>query len=132
MTEHIAQTMDEVIDPNPNLINPIIKRGGMGGSYYAERELLDVLCNSGRKPIDIRLFTNAYFEDSKPLRQPAIRKLKRELAKAFPGRNVLGELGELMAEGEYDEARQNLGEFTLGLMLSRTKSRRGGRQKQAA
>lgn len=124
VTEHIALTMGEIINPNPNVIDPKAKRG-LSGSYYAERELLDVLCNCGIRPVDIRLFTRAYFEDSTQLRHPAIRKLKRELKKAFPGHDVLGELGVLMAKGEYSEAREGLGQFTQGLRLETAKIKTG-------
>ncbi len=106
VTEHIARTMGE-FPQNPDIINPSDKQSILSG-YISERELLDVLCNGGARPIDVRLFTRVYFEDSTRLHQSALRKLKRGLAKAFPGRDVLGELGELMSHGEYREARKGL------------------------
>lgn len=109
VTEHIARTMDE-FPQNPDVIDPDTRRD-LYSSYTTERKLLDSLCNWGVKPVDIRLFTRAYFEDSTRLRRPAIRKLKRELAKAFPGRDILRELGEMMSQGEYEEDSKNLGNF---------------------
>ncbi len=113
VTVQIASTMGE-FPQNPDLINPDAK-DYLFGNYIVERKLLDFLCNGGARPIDIRLFTRAYFEDSTRLRQPALRKLKRGLAKAFPGRDVLDELGVLMSKDEYKEARENLGDFTRSI-----------------
>lgn len=113
VTEHMARTMGE-FPHDPDTIYPFSKKTSLG-SYIAERELLGVLCSGGKKPVDVRLFMNAYFEDSTHKRQPALKALRRALKKAFPRRNVLNELGILMAQGEYNEAREGLDDFIQSL-----------------
>lgn len=120
VTEHIALNLEK-LNPDPSVINPDVVLG-LFSSYYSERELLDVLCNGGVKPIDIQLFITAYFEDSSRLRQPALRTLKRSLTKAFPGRNIIGELGTLMSAGDYDEASKGLSEFAQSLRFNKYKN----------
>lgn len=128
VTEHVAHALAEYFLENPDDIAKRITNGA-DSHYNDERRLLNLLCHGGIKPITIRAFADAYFEDSTKLRRPAIRRLKRQIAKAFPGHDVLNELGELMSEGEYQEARQALPAFTTKLVLdmSRLKSV-GGRR----
>lgn len=116
-TEHVAQTLHGY-DQKPDIINPS-KKGSLDPHYIVERKFLDALCNGGVKPIDIRLFGKAYFEDSTRWRKPALRKLKKALKKAFPGRDVLGELADLMSEGEYEETINGLPELTRSLRDTR-------------
>ncbi len=114
VTEHVALNMG-YYGSDIQTVDPESQRHLLS-SYRPERELLNVLCNGGKKPVDIKLFINAYFEDSTSRRQTAQRKLKRQLARAFPGRNVLTELGNLMADAEYDEATEAIPGFVRSLL----------------
>jgi hypothetical protein len=120
VTEHLAHPLAEYSFEDPNDIAKRIT-DGFNSHYNHERRLLNVLCHGGIKPIDVKTFADAYFEDSAKLRRPALRKLKRQLAKAFPGHDVLNELGEFMTDGEYQDARQALPAFTTKLALDMTK-----------
>jgi hypothetical protein len=120
VTEHLAHPLAEYSFKDPDDIAKRIT-DGFSSHYNHERRLLNVLCHGGIKPIEVKTFANAYFEDSTKLRRPALRKLKRQLAKAFPDHDVLNELGELMSEGEYTDARQALPAFTTKLALDMSK-----------
>lgn len=116
VTEHIAHTLNQD-SQNPDEILDKISDSTLS-SYNEERHVLNALCNSGVRPVDIRLFIRAYVEDSTKLRRPAIRKLKRQITKAFPGRNVLDELGNMMATCSYREVPQKLKTFSESLALA--------------
>lgn len=121
VTEHIALSLGK-INQDLRAIKPDNTPRGLLSTYHSERELLDVLCNGGAKPVDIKLFITAYFEDSSLLRQSALRTLKRNLVEAFPGRNVINELGALMSTGDYDEASEGLSEFSQSLRFNKYKN----------
>lgn len=103
VTTHIAETM---MKGNPDVINPDIK----GGPYELERHVLDRLCNGGLKTIDIRLFIDAYFEDtdSRRPRGTALSRLKKELKEAFPGQNLLMNLASICGKGDKETAGATL------------------------
>ena len=91
IVEHIAETMHQ---GSPDVTNPDVKYG----TYAAYRSLLDALCNGGEKPIDVRLFINAYFEDTKVFSRrhnSAIVQLARQLKQAFPEHKVLKDLAKM-------------------------------------
>ena len=95
VVETLAHSMSygadiDVIDP--------AHRKRKQATYDHERMLLDTLCHAGERPIDVRLFIAAHFQqdgtDTYDGELP-IARLKKEIEAAFPGRNVLDRIREI-------------------------------------
>lgn len=100
IVEHITQTL---LTGGPEIINPIAKEG----SYEIYRRFLEILCKGGEKSIDIRLFVDAYFEDTRILsgrRNSALLELRKQLKQAFPDHKVLKDLAK-MARSSTDKKK---------------------------
>ena len=128
VTEHIAHTLNEPRSDPDDILGKVTSRET--SHYNAERKLLNVLCNGGVKPVDVRLFINAYFENSTKWKQPAFRKLKKELRRAFPGQDVLAEFGKALEGVDETNERSHIEEFTIQLALN-TAKRKSSKHRKA-
>lgn len=69
-------------------------------SSISAQNVLKAIIYNGNHPIDEKLFLEAYFDNSDTPQPLSVQKLKDELEMAFPGIDILHDLGEI-------EARKN-------------------------
>lgn len=91
IVEHLAGSM---INGNVNTVDPAHRERA---PYENARGLLSELVEGGVKPVDIRLFSNAYFENDS---NEAQSRLWVALRRAFPFTNVLEEIEAIEASDE--------------------------------
>ncbi|MET1033072.1 MAG: hypothetical protein ABWX94_01075 [Candidatus Saccharimonadales bacterium] len=80
--------------PDANLLDRVKKAPPVQKEGWV---LLDALANKGEKHIDPRLFIAAQMENNSKRDDSAMTQLKKELAEAFPGRDIVKEIGYVEA-----------------------------------
>jgi hypothetical protein len=96
IVEHIAQSL---ISGNVDVVDPSDERRDHSSTYLEERFILYALCSFGVKPVDIRVFIDAYFEDGAERerlgKDSAHYRLSVVLQQAFPQSNIMSRLSML-------------------------------------
>ena len=105
VTEHFADSLEhgqlQVTNPNSKVRKE--------ASYEDERYLLHVLCRSGNRKIDIRVFLAAFFEDNMQRRGgSAGEELLQSLRGAFPFTDIVQEIKSLPKDTDVKEYAQDV------------------------
>lgn len=100
ITEHVADSVRKNIDIHT--MDPFAKKR-QGAAYPDERHILNMICNAGKRPIDVRLFIAAYFAENETDTyngEAPMEQLVREIEQAFPGMDIINRVGEIKTRGQ--------------------------------